>query len=380
VNVGKGGNLSVATATEWVINGESFVGTLTTNSLSITARAAVGSVAANHAQGDTVWMPGINSVSNTTASKALVTLTGGKMKLSNCSFGWFCVVLTNGQLVNVSRIFTVGGNNIGSTTANVTIDRWCNNSSPTTEGASAAVWGQQITAVFGDLSVSNSYAASTCYNGVVVYSTFIDSNQSIVLSENFDCLLAGNRSVSSASTLNFSTNIFKTFIKNLTSVGGRIRFGAQNSFEVEGIKYGDSASGITSASYQSAAISVSNCQKVVLRNIRKTNGGASPYAGFIVTDASCADVMVHDVIFDGQGVMGTQAMSGLKFAGFSGEAEMRKTDHQLQQNVYISEWRKADAKNTYNVEKTGFNFQEVRAIPAYVASTPTSCQMKRPGA
>jgi len=73
-----------------------------------------------------------------------------------------------------------------------------------------------------------------------------------------------------------------------------------------------------------------------------------------------------------------QAMSGIKFAGFSGEAEMRKTDHQLQQNVYISEWRKADAKNPYNVEKTGFNFQEVRAIPAYVASTPTSCQMKKP--
>ena len=72
-----------------------------------------------------------------------------------------------------------------------------------------------------------------------------------------------------------------------------------------------------------------------------------------------------------------QAMSGLKFKGFSGDAEMRKTDHQLQQNVYISEWRKADAKNPYNVEKTGFNFQEVRAIPAYVASTPTSCQMKK---
>jgi len=73
-----------------------------------------------------------------------------------------------------------------------------------------------------------------------------------------------------------------------------------------------------------------------------------------------------------------QALGGLKFTGFAGEAEMRKTDHQLQQNVYISEWRKADAKNPYNVEKTGFNFQEVRAIPAYVASTPTSCQMKTP--
>jgi branched-chain amino acid transport system substrate-binding protein len=72
------------------------------------------------------------------------------------------------------------------------------------------------------------------------------------------------------------------------------------------------------------------------------------------------------------------AMSGLKFAGISGEVEMRKADHQLQQNMYISEWRKADAKNPYSVENTGFNFQEVKAIPAYVASTPTSCQMKRP--
>ena len=32
---------------------------------------------------------------------------------------------------------------------------------------------------------------------------------------------------------------------------------------------------------------------------------------------------------------------------------MRKTDHQLQQGLYISEWRKADAKNPYSVENTG---------------------------
>ena len=72
------------------------------------------------------------------------------------------------------------------------------------------------------------------------------------------------------------------------------------------------------------------------------------------------------------------AMSGLKFVGFNGEVEMRKADHQLQQSLYITEWRKADAKNPYSVENTGFNFQEIRAIPAYVSSTPTSCQMKRP--
>ncbi len=73
------------------------------------------------------------------------------------------------------------------------------------------------------------------------------------------------------------------------------------------------------------------------------------------------------------------AMSGMKFNSFGGEVEMRKTDHQLQQPLYITEWRKLDAKNPYSVENTGFNFQEVRMLPAYVASTPTSCQMKRPG-
>jgi branched-chain amino acid transport system substrate-binding protein len=73
-----------------------------------------------------------------------------------------------------------------------------------------------------------------------------------------------------------------------------------------------------------------------------------------------------------------QAMSGIKFTGFAGEVEMRKTDHQLQQPLFITEWRKADAKNPYSVENTGFNFQEVKAIPTFVSSTPTSCQMKRP--
>jgi branched-chain amino acid transport system substrate-binding protein len=72
------------------------------------------------------------------------------------------------------------------------------------------------------------------------------------------------------------------------------------------------------------------------------------------------------------------AMSGLQFKSVNGDVEMRKADHQLQQNMFISEWRKADAKYPYSVENTGFNFQEVKSIPAYVASTPTSCQMKKP--
>lgn len=72
------------------------------------------------------------------------------------------------------------------------------------------------------------------------------------------------------------------------------------------------------------------------------------------------------------------AMSGLSFPGFNGEVTMRKQDHQLQQGLVISAWQKVDAKNPYNVENTGMTFAEVRKIEPYVASTPTSCQMKRP--
>ncbi|MBP6899562.1 MAG: branched-chain amino acid ABC transporter substrate-binding protein [Burkholderiaceae bacterium] len=73
-----------------------------------------------------------------------------------------------------------------------------------------------------------------------------------------------------------------------------------------------------------------------------------------------------------------KVLEGLKFKSFNGEVEMRKTDHQLQQGLFVTVWKKADAKNPYSVENTGYNFQPVKAYDAYVASTPTSCQMKRP--
>ncbi|MDQ2733935.1 MAG: branched-chain amino acid ABC transporter substrate-binding protein [Pseudomonadota bacterium] len=75
------------------------------------------------------------------------------------------------------------------------------------------------------------------------------------------------------------------------------------------------------------------------------------------------------------------AMEGLKWKSeFGGDVEMRKTDHQLQQPLYISVWQKTDAKHPYSVENTGMTFAQVEEFPSYVASTPTSCQMKRPTA
>jgi branched-chain amino acid transport system substrate-binding protein len=73
------------------------------------------------------------------------------------------------------------------------------------------------------------------------------------------------------------------------------------------------------------------------------------------------------------------AMEGLKFNSFSGEVEMRKLDHQLQQPLFLTVWQKADAKYPYSPENTGMTLAPVKEFPAYVSSTPTSCQMKRPG-
>lgn len=73
------------------------------------------------------------------------------------------------------------------------------------------------------------------------------------------------------------------------------------------------------------------------------------------------------------------ALSGLKFNTFNGEVEIRKTDHQLQQPLYMTVWQKADKKYVYSPENTGMTLAPVKEFPSYIASTPTSCQMKRPG-
>ena len=72
------------------------------------------------------------------------------------------------------------------------------------------------------------------------------------------------------------------------------------------------------------------------------------------------------------------AMEGLKFNSFNGEVEMRKTDHQLQQPLYMSVWQKADKKYPYSPENTGMTLAPLKEFPNYVSSTPTSCAMKRP--
>jgi branched-chain amino acid transport system substrate-binding protein len=73
------------------------------------------------------------------------------------------------------------------------------------------------------------------------------------------------------------------------------------------------------------------------------------------------------------------AMEGMKLKSlFGGEVEMRKSDHQLQQPLFLTVWQKADAKFPYSPENTGMTMVPVATYEPYVSSTPTSCQMVRP--
>ena len=73
------------------------------------------------------------------------------------------------------------------------------------------------------------------------------------------------------------------------------------------------------------------------------------------------------------------AMEGMKFQNINGEVEMRATDHQLQQPLWIAKWVTADGKKIkFDQEHTGLGWQTESLQPSYVGSQPTSCEMKRP--
>jgi len=72
------------------------------------------------------------------------------------------------------------------------------------------------------------------------------------------------------------------------------------------------------------------------------------------------------------------ALEGLSVKSFAGEVTMRKSDHQLQQSMFITKWQKVDKKYPYSVENTGYTFAPIKQFAPYVSSTPTSCQLKRP--
>ncbi|WP_151447012.1 branched-chain amino acid ABC transporter substrate-binding protein [Lacisediminimonas profundi] len=73
------------------------------------------------------------------------------------------------------------------------------------------------------------------------------------------------------------------------------------------------------------------------------------------------------------------AMEGMKTKSLNGDIEMRATDHQMLQPLYIATWVKTNNKDVrFDQENTGYGWKTDVKVPAYIASQPTSCQMKRP--
>jgi len=73
------------------------------------------------------------------------------------------------------------------------------------------------------------------------------------------------------------------------------------------------------------------------------------------------------------------ALEGMKTDGLNGELEMRARDHQLQQPLYVETWTKANVKTVkYGQENTGYGWKVDQKFDPFVASQPTSCEMKRP--
>jgi len=73
------------------------------------------------------------------------------------------------------------------------------------------------------------------------------------------------------------------------------------------------------------------------------------------------------------------AMEGMKVQSLNGEVEMRKSDHQALQPLYIAKWVKVNGKDVrFDQEKTGYGWKTEALLDTYVATQPTSCQMQRP--
>jgi branched-chain amino acid transport system substrate-binding protein len=77
------------------------------------------------------------------------------------------------------------------------------------------------------------------------------------------------------------------------------------------------------------------------------------------------------------------ALEGMKHEGDAGEVEMRKSDHQLIQPLYIMTIHKSAAKGgpkeaKVDMEGSGLATVTDARLEAYTSAMPTSCQMKRP--
>jgi branched-chain amino acid transport system substrate-binding protein len=73
------------------------------------------------------------------------------------------------------------------------------------------------------------------------------------------------------------------------------------------------------------------------------------------------------------------ALEQVQIDFFGTPATMRKTDHQFQQALYVSNWVKVDGKSVrFDQENTSLGWKTLQKFEPFIASQATSCQMQRP--
>jgi branched-chain amino acid transport system substrate-binding protein len=61
-----------------------------------------------------------------------------------------------------------------------------------------------------------------------------------------------------------------------------------------------------------------------------------------------------------------------------GDATMRKEDHQIFQNIYVSSFGPQDPGAKFHEEDTGWGWKLVGTVKAKDTILPTTCKMERP--
>lgn len=278
------------------INQEEFTGTFSSSTMTTTARALNGTVAANHAQGDTCYSQQ-SATSTSTNNRALFdTADGGIVNTNKCSFGNVMFYLTNPQDCNIQKTWVAGGCNIGSTTASFTIDGLYGNPYPQSDSVSVTV-----TNILGSLSAKNIYGLGTgSVTNASPSGVSITNCQNVTAMQGIEgfCTMRNGSATSRGVTL--TACILNGIASDIRNVGGRLLVQNMSRFEVDGIGLGAETNGIATSQVADSAIVMANCQYAILRNISLNTGGAACRNSIFNTDANCANVLFHTVTYDAQ--------------------------------------------------------------------------------
>lgn len=289
--IGAGANIGTSTGT-FFINGEEFTGTFSGTTITSTARALNGTIAANHAQGDTFYCA-IGATSNTGNTRGLVDLAdGGILELNGVSFGNVYFLMAGSQDSTLTDVWTTGGPNIGSTTGNITINGLYNSPWPQSDGTATTV-----TSVLGTLNATKIYGATTaCVQNASPQVTLITNNQNVASLSSIEGLSTMRNGTGQSRSVDLTANVYSCMPSDLRVIGGRLFLSNKSRFEIDGVILAHETNGISSSNAATTAVFFVNCQYAILRNVTKFGGACRNQVFY--TDPNCSNIKIHSVTYD----------------------------------------------------------------------------------